>query len=614
MYLKECLIENVGPIKLLDFSLPFDEHGNPKPVVLVGQNGSGKSIFLSHVVDALMEFAKQAYQDVVPDQGFRSSYFKLTGPTNQRTGEQFGVALLGFAEAEGKYTYADKSGILDANAYRERTGDRFGHDVTTWPLEGNHKAVSQAPEFFEKYFRDSAVCYFPPTRHEDPHWLNQGSVVDHSSFSFVQRLSGQLGKPLIVERSAEENKRWLLDVILDSRVEIETTLSKDPPPALQHVITSNVGDNLYLKQSKQNVEKLLQHVLQEEEVRLTALYRTSAYRLPVLKEGRVHVPSLDHLSSGQASLFNTFATVIRYADRSDINKSYQLHDIEGIVLIDEVDANAHSALQHEVLPKLIKLFPKVQFILTSHSPLFLLGMEKEYGSEGFEILEMPSGQPITTERFSEFERSWEYYRETRAYEEDLEQSLSVSGEPLVYTEGKTDARYIRTALKVLGHQNMLERLDIKPIGSEGPAGRVNSGKTGLDQTRKVIEANPDLTKRRVLLLYDHDAGKRDEDLGPLSIRSIPEQKGSRAKKGIENLLPSHLFEERFYSTRSEDGDYGEQRTHQTFDKRSFCKWICEDRRVPEDFAGFAVVARLLEAFLEASDSQSNEDAPTLEAL
>ncbi len=58
MYLRECLLENVGPLESIDLTLPFDGDGNPKPAVLVGRNGSGKSILLSHMVDALIEFAK----------------------------------------------------------------------------------------------------------------------------------------------------------------------------------------------------------------------------------------------------------------------------------------------------------------------------------------------------------------------------------------------------------------------------------------------------------------------------------------------------------------------------------------------------------------------------
>src|SRR5437588_50825 len=39
MYLRECLIQNVGPIAALDLSFELGSSGNPKPVVLVGKNG-----------------------------------------------------------------------------------------------------------------------------------------------------------------------------------------------------------------------------------------------------------------------------------------------------------------------------------------------------------------------------------------------------------------------------------------------------------------------------------------------------------------------------------------------------------------------------------------------
>jgi hypothetical protein len=43
MYLRESLIENVGPISALDVSLELAADGQPKPVVLVGMNVSVRS-------------------------------------------------------------------------------------------------------------------------------------------------------------------------------------------------------------------------------------------------------------------------------------------------------------------------------------------------------------------------------------------------------------------------------------------------------------------------------------------------------------------------------------------------------------------------------------------
>ena len=47
------------------------------------------------------------------------------------------------------------------------------------------------------------------------------------------------------------------------------------------------------------------------------------------------------------------------------------------------------------------MFPKVQFIVTTHAPLFLLGMQRLFGEDGFAIYRMPKGQRISAEEFSE---------------------------------------------------------------------------------------------------------------------------------------------------------------------------------------------------------------------
>jgi len=46
-------------------------------------------------------------------------------------------------------------------------------------------------------------------------------------------------------------------------------------------------------------------------------------------------------------------------------------DIQAIVLIDEIDLHLHPSLQRELVPRLRKALPKVQWIVTTHSPLVL---------------------------------------------------------------------------------------------------------------------------------------------------------------------------------------------------------------------------------------------------
>jgi len=111
----------------------------------------------------------------------------------------------------------------------------------------------------------------------------------------------------------------------------------------------------------------------------------TAANCPALDRGRRAADNSESRQpiGGTRPCFSTcFATIIRYADRANISRSICLADIEGIVLIDEIDSHLHVELQHKVLPKILQLFPKVQFLVSSHSPLFVLGMEHVYGEGG----------------------------------------------------------------------------------------------------------------------------------------------------------------------------------------------------------------------------------------
>lgn len=60
MYLRILALQNAGPIPELRFELPF-QGDRPLPLVLVGPNGSGKTTLLSFIVNALVAFKQQAY-------------------------------------------------------------------------------------------------------------------------------------------------------------------------------------------------------------------------------------------------------------------------------------------------------------------------------------------------------------------------------------------------------------------------------------------------------------------------------------------------------------------------------------------------------------------------
>lgn len=73
------------------------------------------------------------------------------------------------------------------------------------------------------------------------------------------------------------------------------------------------------------------------------------------------------LSDGYSAIISIVSELLLRMEAHN-RKSY---DLEGIVIIDEIETHLHVELQKIVLPFLIDFFPKLQFIVTTHSPFIL---------------------------------------------------------------------------------------------------------------------------------------------------------------------------------------------------------------------------------------------------
>lgn len=58
---------------------------------------------------------------------------------------------------------------------------------------------------------------------------------------------------------------------------------------------------------------------------------------------------------------------------SDLDKKHE-RELFGIILIDEIEQHLHPELQRSIVAKLNKVFPNIQFIATSHSPICAAGL------------------------------------------------------------------------------------------------------------------------------------------------------------------------------------------------------------------------------------------------
>ncbi|SHL02477.1 AAA family ATPase [Hymenobacter psychrotolerans] len=369
MYLKNIWLENTGPISKLEIELPFDERGNPKPIVIVGGNGSGKTVLLSYIADALVELAKTAFQDIVPGQGVNSPYLRVVGGTNTKLGSQYSLSILQFKdinEINSEYNIIYREQVGSAPPDWNEKCQLILNKTLPWS-DGSKELEGQIEEKTEKIFTNNSICFFPYNRSERPHWYNPDVVEDINDFDTGKNFRKKLKhKPIIITETASKNQSWLLHLFLDSRADFDLQYVNQQ---INFILRGQQGELIQRRGAISNIESLLKQILNKSNIRLALLPRANGLsRICVVENNEVIIPSLDHLSTGQALLFNMFMTIIRYADRADNTKSTALSNIKGIVLIDEIDSHIHADLQYNVLPNLIKIFPKVQFIVTSHAP------------------------------------------------------------------------------------------------------------------------------------------------------------------------------------------------------------------------------------------------------
>jgi len=598
MYLKQVAIENSGPLRRIDFDPAFTDTGFPKPIVLVGSNGSGKTNFLSLITDALFEAASVHYDNVLPARARGRAWFRVVGGATTTVGAPGGFSLLRFEHGDQSIVYGEKAGTVDPNAALERVPSQLASAIR-WPTEGSFKQFAVTDEQSRLIFQDGVYAYFPSSRSELPFWLNRESIPE-TEFDVFTPLAKKLRKPLYIEKSLHEFSQWVISIILESRSHIGVI----PGPDLQFQIQNNVADVLSSVAVLDTCNTVLRRVLDDDQVRFVWLSRKSADKLGVARNSDVILPNLSALSGGQAILLGLFGTLLRYADQSQWGSALDLSAAEGICVVDEIDSHIHVDLQHKVLPGLIKLFPKIQFIVSSHSPLFVLGMKKTFGDDGFQLVEMPNGNMVTSETYAEFDKAMDALTATEAFNKTLLSATSKAGAPIVFVEGETDAPYLSRAAEILGQSHLLQRCEIEWIGAKDKSGQgFHTGKTALDHTLSVLRANPKLTNRPILLLYDNDAQKSDADHGDVSIRSMPTNEANgKVRAGVENLLAESAITDADYETIEIAKANGDVHTRKTLRKAELCSRICASGSV-SDFSSFAPALAVIEGYLSLKESE-----------
>lgn len=115
--------------------------------------------------------------------------------------------------------------------------------------------------------------------------------------------------------------------------------------------------------------ELLCQIFQDKDLHLKFNYKD--YSFHILTEGKEF--KFTEVSDGYAAILDIVVDLIlKMQTKDSLTRAYQK---KGIVLIDEVETHLHLELQKMIMPFLTKVFPNIQFIITTHSPFVLNSLD-----------------------------------------------------------------------------------------------------------------------------------------------------------------------------------------------------------------------------------------------
>ena len=307
-FMTELRINHVRHLK--DITIPLSE-SQPKHLILTGKNGSGKTSVLKSAVDFLSYAVSDNFviqSDCLENIAFDEQ--RLQTASNSESGK---LACEGI-----------RNSIAHWNKFLSHWADGV---VLAFPSYLNLREKYLKGEYILAYYGDDREIKVQISKNIEKVVLQEVySLKDHPSQQLVKYLVNLKTTEAFAKTNGNEARAAEIHAWFDR---------------FQNVLRSIYSDDT-----------------------LELKFDIETFAFTICQAG--HDPfDFTTLSMGYAAVFDIIGDLIMRME------SKRRYDLEGLVLIDEIETHLHVDLQKKIVPILTQLFPNIQFVLTTHSPFIL---------------------------------------------------------------------------------------------------------------------------------------------------------------------------------------------------------------------------------------------------
>ncbi|MCI8376355.1 MAG: AAA family ATPase [Lachnospiraceae bacterium] len=316
IFITKLTLEKVRNLDCIE--IPLSEK-NRKHLIFTGKNGSGKTTILKGLSIYLNGIA-------TTDDLSRAQKNLLIDKRNFESAKERKKPQVELLEIEKRIQH-----------YEQRIWDiKRGFDVEmSCPQEEVHFSF-EAGEFVIAYYKAERIFTAEAPKHVEKVALKENySIYENPRTDFV---------------------KYLLDLKMTQALS-QTSKKREKADGIQ--------------QWFDNFEALLQDLFENKELRLE--FDEETFRFTI-QEPEKEPYDFNTLSSGYAAALDIVVDLMIRMEKQTERK-FQ-YNMPGIVLIDEIETHLHLELQKKILRLLTTMFPKIQFIVTTHSPFILNSLDQ----------------------------------------------------------------------------------------------------------------------------------------------------------------------------------------------------------------------------------------------